>query len=81
VLTGCGLLFRDCFIYTLYDVSLQPAPCSIDTPFLPSAGIEDIILKKLLSSYSAPRLETPAELAPLYVDLAAVDKKFVTESI
>jgi NAD(P)-dependent dehydrogenase (short-subunit alcohol dehydrogenase family) len=57
------------------------APGIVYTPFLPSAGIDDIILKKLLSSYSAPRLEMPAELAPLYVDLAAVDKTFVTGSI
>jgi NAD(P)-dependent dehydrogenase (short-subunit alcohol dehydrogenase family) len=57
------------------------APGLVYTPFLSAAGIDDIALEKLLSSYPTPRLEMPAELAPIYVDLATPDKTFVTGSV
>lgn len=57
------------------------APGLVYTPFLVSAGIDKSVLKGLLSSYPSPRLEMPAEVAPLYVDLATRDKTFVTGSV
>ena len=57
------------------------APGLVYTPFLVSAGIDKSVLKGLLSSYPSPRLEMPAEVAPLYVDLATGDKTFVTGSV
>jgi NAD(P)-dependent dehydrogenase (short-subunit alcohol dehydrogenase family) len=57
------------------------APGLVYTPFLVSAAIDDVVLEELLSSYPSRRLEMPAEVAPLYVDLATADKTFVTGSI
>jgi NAD(P)-dependent dehydrogenase (short-subunit alcohol dehydrogenase family) len=57
------------------------APGLVYTPFLVSARIDNAVLKGLLASYPSPRLEMPAEVAPLYVDLATEDKTFVTGSI
>jgi hypothetical protein len=38
-------------------------------------------MMNLLSGFPTPRLGMPAELMPLYVNLAAVDKTFVIGSI
>jgi NAD(P)-dependent dehydrogenase (short-subunit alcohol dehydrogenase family) len=57
------------------------APGLVYTPFLSSAGINATTLATLLAGHPTPRLEMPAELAPVYVDLATTDKTFVSGSI
>jgi NAD(P)-dependent dehydrogenase (short-subunit alcohol dehydrogenase family) len=57
------------------------APGLVYTPFLASAGINATTLHSLLAGYPTSRLEMPAELAPIYVDLATADKTFVSGSI
>jgi hypothetical protein len=51
------------------------------TAFLVSPEIDQSVLKGLLFSYPNPRLEMPAEVAPLYVNLATGDKTYVAGSI
>ncbi|KAF2844484.1 twin-arginine translocation pathway signal [Plenodomus tracheiphilus IPT5] len=57
------------------------APGVVFTPFLVSAGMNDSILASLLASCPTTRPEMPAELAPVYVDLAASDNGYVSGSI
>jgi NAD(P)-dependent dehydrogenase (short-subunit alcohol dehydrogenase family) len=57
------------------------APGLVYTPILASSGMNTSTLMAMLSGYPTPRLEMPAELAPVYVDLAASDKTFVSGSV
>jgi NAD(P)-dependent dehydrogenase (short-subunit alcohol dehydrogenase family) len=57
------------------------APGLVYTPLLASSGINSSVLANLVSGYPMPRVAMPAELAPIYVHLAAADMTFVTGSI
>jgi NAD(P)-dependent dehydrogenase (short-subunit alcohol dehydrogenase family) len=57
------------------------APGLVYTPLLASAGINTTTLMTLTSGYPLQRFAMPAEVAPLYVDLATADKTYVSGSI
>lgn len=57
------------------------APGLVYTPLLASSGINTSTLMTLVAGYPTPRLEMPAELAPIYVNLASSDMTYVSGSV
>lgn len=57
------------------------APNVVYTPLLVEAGFTTEILAEVAKGAPVSRVEQPAELAPLYVDLATPDKTYVSGGI
>lgn len=57
------------------------APGFTYTPFIATGGYNTTTMFGVVRNFPTPRLEQPAELAPMYVDLATADKTYVSGTI